>query len=105
MRSGSCIYNRFIGAASGSPNRSKAILTELEELMPIFEYRCESCGHKFEAIVFGEQTAECPKCHTEKLEKQLSTFAVNAKSSFASPASGCGQSNCCRMNGGSCDVN
>lgn len=73
--------------------------------MPIFEYRCESCGHKFEAIVFGEQTAECPKCHTEKLEKQLSTFAVNAKSSFASPASGCGQANCCRMNGGSCDVN
>ena len=74
--------------------------------MPIFEYRCESCGHKFEAILFGEQKAECPKCHTEKLEKQLSTFAVSANSgSSSSPAMGCGQSNCCMMNGGGCDVN
>lgn len=72
--------------------------------MPIFEYLCESCGHKFEAILFGEQKPECPKCHTANLEKQLSTFAVNAKSS-ASPDAGCGQANCCRMSGGGCDVN
>jgi putative FmdB family regulatory protein len=89
----------------GSLNRSKVILSELELLMPIFEYRCESCGHKFETILFGEQTPQCPKCHTEKLEKQLSTFAVNAKSSSVSPAAGCGQSNCCKMNGGGCDIN
>jgi putative FmdB family regulatory protein len=74
--------------------------------MPIFEYRCESCGHKFEAILFGEQKAECPHCHNEKLEQQLSTFAVNAKSNSSAPAAGCGQSNCCRMNGGGCgDMN
>ena len=74
--------------------------------MPIFEYRCESCGHKFEAILFGEQKAECPQCHTEKLEQQLSTFAVNTKSNSPSPAAGCGQSNCCMMNGGGCgDMN
>ena len=78
---------------------------ELGQEMPIFEYRCESCGHKFEAILFGEQKAECPKCHTEKLEQQLSTFAVNAKSQSPSSAAGCGQSNCCMMNGGGCDVN
>jgi putative FmdB family regulatory protein len=74
--------------------------------MPIFEYRCESCGHKFEAILFGEQKAECPHCHTEKLEQLLSTFAVNAKSNSPAPAAGCGQSNCCRLNGGGCgDMN
>ncbi len=73
--------------------------------MPIFEYRCESCGHKFEAILFGEQTAVCPKCHNEKLEQQLSTFAVSAKGSSPSQVAGCGQSNCCMMNGGGCDVN
>ncbi len=67
--------------------------------MPIFEYRCEQCGHKFEAILFGEQKAECPSCHTGKLEPQLSTFAVNTKSS-APAAAGCGQSNCCMMRGG-----
>ena len=71
--------------------------------MPIFEYRCEACGYSFEAILFGAQTPECPKCHTGKLEQQLSTFAVS-KGSTASPASGCGQSNCCRMKD-SCDMN
>ena len=53
--------------------------------MPIFEYKCESCGHKFEAILFGEQTAECPKCHTEKLEQQLSTFAVGTRGFVVAP--------------------
>jgi len=71
--------------------------------MPIFEYRCEACGHKFEAILFGHQTPECPNCHTEKLEKQLSTFAVSKGSGAASPEAGCGQTNCCRMNSG-CDL-
>ncbi len=73
--------------------------------MPIFEYKCESCGHSFEAILLGSQTAECPKCHTEKLEQQLSTFAVSKGSGGAVPAMGCGQSNCCRMGGGGCNDN
>ena len=72
--------------------------------MPIFEYRCEACGHKFEAILFGAQTPECPQCHTEKLEKQLSVFAVSKPSSSAASSAGCGQANCCMMNGG-CDIN
>jgi putative FmdB family regulatory protein len=72
--------------------------------MPIFEYRCEECGHRFEAILFGQQKPECPKCHSNKLEKQLSTFAVSKSGSAASPAEGCGQSNCCMMNGG-CAMN
>ncbi len=72
--------------------------------MPIFEYRCEECGHKFEAILFGAQQPECPKCHAAKLEKQLSTFAVNKSDRSTMPAAGCGQSNCCMMNGG-CSTN
>ena len=70
--------------------------------MPIFEYRCEECGHRFEAILFGEQKPECPKCHTAKLEQQLSTFAVSKGSS--APSAGCGQSSCCMMNS-DCSVN
>ena len=31
--------------------------------MPIFEYICKQCDHQFEALVYGEQKAECPKCH------------------------------------------
>ena len=82
--------------------RETALLRILERLMPIFEYRCEECGHSFEAILFGEQKPECPKCHTAKLEQQLSTFAVSKGS--RAPSAGCGQSSCCMMNGG-CSVN
>ena len=47
--------------------------------MPIFEYICKECEHEFEALVFGQQKAECPKCKSKKLEPQLSVFAVSAK--------------------------
>jgi putative FmdB family regulatory protein len=62
--------------------------------MPIFEYVCKECQHQFEALVFGKQKAECPKCQSKKLEPQLSVFAVSAKSNSASsssiPAGPCG---------------
>lgn len=56
--------------------------------MPIFEYICKECRHEFETLVFGKQKAECPKCQSNKLEPQLSVFAVSAKSGASSmPAS------------------
>jgi len=60
--------------------------------MPIFEYVCKQCNHQFEALVYGKEKAECPKCHTTKLEPQLSVFAVPAKGSSpsVSPAGACG---------------
>ena len=60
--------------------------------MPIFEYVCQKCHHQFEALVYGKQKAECPKCHGTKLDPQLSVFAVSAKgpSSAAAPAAACG---------------
>jgi putative FmdB family regulatory protein len=60
--------------------------------MPIFEYICKECDHRFEALIYGKEKAECPKCHAKKLEPQLSVFAVSAKSSAAasSPRGACG---------------
>jgi putative FmdB family regulatory protein len=66
--------------------------------MPIFEYICKACDHEFEALIFGKQKAECPKCQSKKLEAQLSVFAVSAKGAGASsapsfsdaPSGGCG---------------
>ena len=64
--------------------------------MPIFEYICKDCQHEFEALVFGKQKAECPKCQSKKLEPKLSVFAVSAKSGGASrpmatgPCGSCG---------------
>ena len=63
--------------------------------MPIFEYTCKGCGHEFEALVFGEDKASCPKCKSRKLSPQLSVFAVSAKGSAAAmraagPCGSCG---------------
>ena len=55
--------------------------------MPIFEYLCKDCDHEFEALVFGSDKAECPKCHSKKLAPQLSVFAVSAKGSSGPSAS------------------
>jgi len=46
--------------------------------MPIFEYRCESCGHHFEYLTRAGREAACPACASQALSKQLSTFAVGA---------------------------
>lgn len=60
--------------------------------MPIFEYVCKQCRHEFEALVFGKQQAECPKCQSKKLDPQLSVFAVSAKGGAqpSMPAGPCG---------------
>ena len=62
--------------------------------MPIFEYVCQDCQHEFEALVFGRDKAACPKCHSKKLNPQLSVFAVSAKGHHAgapsAPAGACG---------------
>ncbi len=34
--------------------------------MPIFEYVCLECDHGFEALVYGEEKAQCPKCKSRK---------------------------------------
>ena len=53
--------------------------------MPLFEYQCSACGHRFEFLTRGEARPACPKCESEQLEKQLSTFAVGAIGGSPSP--------------------
>jgi len=54
--------------------------------MPIFEYRCQDCGTKFEKLVRNSDTSgpECPSCGTEHLSKELSTFSAHANGRSAS---------------------
>jgi len=43
--------------------------------MPLFEYQCKTCGHRFEALVIGNRQPDtCPKCGAAAIEKQFSTF-------------------------------
>jgi putative FmdB family regulatory protein len=63
--------------------------------MPIFEYVCKECDHEFEALVFGRDKAECPKCHSKKLTPQLSVFAVSAKANSAASVPSAGPCGSC----------
>jgi putative FmdB family regulatory protein len=61
--------------------------------MPIFEYKCESCGCEFEKLVKNsEQQVQCEKCLSENVNKKLSSFA--AKISGAGTPSSCSVSDC-----------
>ncbi|GJL59282.1 MAG: hypothetical protein NPIRA03_21390 [Nitrospirales bacterium] len=60
--------------------------------MPIFAYRCQECSHQFEMLVHGSTIPQCPECQTNRLEKQLTGFAVGGTGSgmnFVDPGS-CG---------------
>lgn len=44
--------------------------------MPLYEYRCGDCGRLFERLVrTWNEAVECPACASERVEKQVSTFA------------------------------
>lgn len=53
--------------------------------MPIYEYACSDCGHAFEALVRSSTVPECPNCHSQHLDKQLSVFATTGTSTDAAP--------------------
>ena len=52
--------------------------------MPIFEYACAECGHKFEKLILSASRAkeiECPECHSKSVNKALSIFGLGASDS------------------------
>lgn len=47
--------------------------------MPIFEYRCASCGSEFDVLVLvSSPRPRCPSCRGEDLEKLMSASAVSS---------------------------
>ena len=47
--------------------------------MPIYEYRCRTCDHEFEALVRSGNVPACPQCGSGDLEQKLSMFAVSSE--------------------------
>lgn len=45
--------------------------------MPIYEYKCESCGHELETIqqFSDDPLRTCPECQEERLIKKMSYTA------------------------------
>lgn len=50
--------------------------------MPLYEYRCQSCGHQFEKIqsFSAPEEKECPVCHGP-IERLISAPAIQFKGS------------------------
>ena len=46
--------------------------------MPIYEYKCLNCNHRFEKLVLKKEKAACPRCQGQRLTKLFSTFAAPA---------------------------
>lgn len=74
--------------------------------MPLFEYRCQDCGDHFETVVFDRRRkVTCKKCHSARVQKLVSAFAVagGARSEAAAlepgPCTSCGapQRGACRL--------
>jgi len=51
--------------------------------MPIYEYRCENCGHEMEAMqkMSDAPLSECPQCHKPTLIKLISAAGFRLKGS------------------------
>jgi putative FmdB family regulatory protein len=47
--------------------------------MPLFEYRCETCGKRFEELVMNSrEKVSCPDCESDDVEKEFSIFSSSA---------------------------
>jgi putative FmdB family regulatory protein len=75
--------------------------------MPIYEYKCEDCGSRFEKLVRRAAEAsdqECPSCGTKHLTQELSTFAAHANGGGKAaempscPSGRCSNPGMCGMN-------
>jgi putative FmdB family regulatory protein len=70
--------------------------------MPIYEYACRSCDHRFEELVSSYGTlVACPQCTSGEVEKLLSAFTARTAGGAPAlrPPSGGGGGGCC---GGGC---
>ncbi|MDA8337120.1 MAG: zinc ribbon domain-containing protein [Peptococcaceae bacterium] len=72
--------------------------------MPIYEFRCEKCGRRFERLCsLGEsgENLRCPECGSPAPRRVMSGFAAGGSGS-GSNASGASAGGCSGCAGGSC---
>lgn len=74
--------------------------------MPIYEFKCKKCGHKFEEMRLssgGFKDIACPKCGGKQVTKEMSSFAAPVPASSAPPCGGSPSRGGC--GGGMCGMN
>ena len=76
--------------------------------MPIFEYKCDDCDTRFEALVLGSapEPDRC-NCGSDSIERVFSTFAAQSSSPEpdARPTPGDGACGMPACMGGMCGMN
>ncbi len=73
--------------------------------MPIYEYKCNSCGEDFEKLVYGNQEVNCPKCSSKEVKKKFSVFCSSGTErplAGATASSGSGCTSCRKTSCSSC---
>jgi putative FmdB family regulatory protein len=63
--------------------------------MPIFEYTCANCGHRFEKLILTSKRAKelrCPMCDSQQVDKNISMFGSVSTGAAGSSASNCAPS-------------
>ena len=58
--------------------------------MPLYEYRCSTCGSRFELlrrVGQGSEGVACPECGQAEVEKEFSIFAGSVAGGGTSAAS------------------
>jgi len=51
--------------------------------MPIYEFECISCGHRFERLMkVAEEAPACPSCGTAGVKKLVTPFRTNGWANF-----------------------
>jgi len=61
--------------------------------MPIYEFACGKCGHRFESLVRmgGEKGVGCPACGAPEVRKLVSAFGIGGGASrIKASSSSCG---------------
>jgi putative FmdB family regulatory protein len=51
--------------------------------MPVYDFACKTCEHRFEALVRGTAQPVCPSCGAKDLERLLSLPAIQSDATRA----------------------
>ncbi|MBI5805603.1 zinc ribbon domain-containing protein [candidate division TA06 bacterium] len=71
--------------------------------MPIYEFECRQCQHKFDQLMrASDPDPKCPECQSAAVEKLFSAFGCKSQNGFVSSSSKSGCHSCSSHNCGSC---
>lgn len=57
--------------------------------MPIYDYRCEECGHRFSEVHhIDDDQPECPECESMSVKRVITSAPTIAKGALTHPGDG-----------------